>query len=59
MGNVVKVRGLPFDCTRADVLYFFRDADPKENGIFFVSNIRSRRYRYAAAKLIEGWTRVE
>jgi hypothetical protein len=37
MSNVVKVRGLPFDCTRADLLQFFRDADAKENGIFFVS----------------------
>lgn len=34
---VAKVRGLPFDCTRADLLYFFRDTDIKDNGVFFVS----------------------
>jgi hypothetical protein len=34
---VARVRGLPFDCTRQDLLEFFKDANPKANGIFFVS----------------------
>lgn len=34
---VVKVRGLPFDCTRMALLDFFATAQPRENAIFFVS----------------------
>jgi hypothetical protein len=40
--HVVKVRGLPFDCSRMDLMEFFKEAAPKENGIFFVSTPRKR-----------------
>lgn len=34
---VAKVRGLPFDCARSDLVEFFASAGVKENGVFFVS----------------------
>ncbi|XP_008334430.1 uncharacterized protein LOC103397816 [Cynoglossus semilaevis] len=41
--EVVRLRGLPFTCTEADVVQFFRGLDIVENGITFVTDFTGRR----------------
>ncbi|XP_029367114.1 G-rich sequence factor 1 isoform X2 [Echeneis naucrates] len=40
---VVRLRGLPFSCTEADVTQFFSGLDIRENGITFVTDYRGRK----------------
>lgn len=47
---VAKVRGLPFDCARSDLVTFFASAGVKENGIFFVSCCVGRWGRWRRRK---------
>lgn len=41
--GVVRLRGLPFTCTKADVAHFFTGLNIAENGITFVTDHRGRR----------------
>lgn len=39
---VVRLRGLPFTCTEAEIVHFFSGLDVMENGITFITNYRGR-----------------
>jgi len=40
--HVIRVRGLPFDCTRMDLQHFFASVGPTANGIFFANRMDGR-----------------
>ncbi|KAG7489096.1 G-rich sequence factor 1 [Solea senegalensis] len=42
-GCVVRLRGLPFNCTEADIVQFFTGLDIKENGINVITDRRGRK----------------
>jgi RNA recognition motif-containing protein len=42
ISHVIRVRGLPFDCTRMDLQHFFASVGPTANGIFFVHRMDGR-----------------
>lgn len=42
ISHVIRVRGLPFDCTRMDLQHFFASVGPTANGIFFVNRMDGR-----------------
>lgn len=51
--QVVKLRGIPFECPRSELCAFLKDAHPKESNIYFVSSRSGNRIRIRVIERLE------